>query len=169
MLHRVALTLALCCLAASLRAATWSLVGATGTWRFLRGTNETSLPNTAAWRAAGFNDAAFANASAPFWYDDVRPGGTQLTDMANRYGSIFHGKTFTVSNPAEIGALTLEAYCDDGYIAWINGVAVVRYNVGAGNPTINTFALGAASEPVPVIANATSAENSRWIPSGTGT
>ena len=77
-----------------------------------------------AWRSAGFNDAAFADAPAPFWYGDVRPGGTQLTDMLNSYTCIFLRKTFTANNVSEIGGLRLTYYVDDGFVAWINGQPV---------------------------------------------
>ena len=51
-------------------------------WRFLRGTNEASLPDITLWRTTnGFSDAAFQNAPGPFWYGDARTGGTQLNDM----------------------------------------------------------------------------------------
>src|SRR6185436_17551475 len=81
------------------------LLTTNSTWRFLRGTNEASLPDTTSWRSNTFNDAGFADAPSPFWYGDVRPGGTELTDMQNFYTCIFLRRTFVVSNVAEIGKL----------------------------------------------------------------
>src|SRR5213594_3896517 len=81
------------------------------TWRFLRGTNEASLPDITAWRNTNFNDAAFTDVPAPFWYGDVRPGGTQLLDMAgtgpNNYTCFFLRRTFMVNNAAQVGGLKL--------------------------------------------------------------
>src|SRR5947207_8874014 len=75
------------------------------TWRFLRGTNEASLPDTTAWRSNSFNDAGFSDAPAPFWYGDVRSGGTQLTDMQNNYTCFFLRKSFVVTNVSQVGGL----------------------------------------------------------------
>ncbi len=151
MFHRYLFLSAWLCLSFPALAA--DLVNTRSTWKFLRGTSEASQPNNASWRAIGFNDSAFANASAPFWYGDTQTGGTQLTDMRNNYRCIFLRQTFTVTAPGDISVLHLGAFCDDGYIAWINGVEVFRYNVPAGAPTINTFASGPISEPAPFDVN----------------
>lgn len=141
------LCLGLICLALPAQSAT--LFPTNSTWRFLRGTNEASLPNTAAWRNAGFNDAAFADAPSPFWYGDVRPGGTQLPDMLNTYTCVFLRKTATVNNAAQIGGLQLTYYIDDGFILWINGVEIYRENI-TGDPTTATLAANQATDPAPL-------------------
>ena len=120
------------------------------TWRFFRGTNEASLPDITEWRNTNFNDAAFADAPAPFWYGDIRPGGTQLLDMPgtgpNNYTCFFLRRTFMVNNPAQVGALKLDYFIDDGFIAWVNGVEVFRENV-SGDPTRLTLAASQAVDP----------------------
>ncbi|HEX5220958.1 MAG TPA: lamin tail domain-containing protein [Verrucomicrobiae bacterium] len=120
-------------------------------WRFRKGTSEASSP-TAAWRSASFNDAAagFTDASAPFWYGDVRTGGTQLNDMLNGYISIFLRHPFIIGNAAEVSSLRLRAFVDDGFVAWINGVEVARTNVAAAQPTYQTAANNAV-EPAPFV------------------
>jgi hypothetical protein len=140
--------LALLCLGHHpLRAA--DVISTGSSWRFLRGTNEASLPDTTQWRRLTFNDSTFANAPGPFWYGDAYPGGTVLTGMQNVYTCIYLRKTFVISNLADLASLQLGAFCDDGFIAWINGVEVVRYNVAAGEPTRSTLAIAAAPEPPP--------------------
>jgi hypothetical protein len=67
--------------------------------------------------------------------------------MQNVHTTLFFRKTFTVSNPTEIGGLIINAKCDDGFIAWINGVEVTRYNVSVPNPTIGDVALVSVAEP----------------------
>ena len=121
------------------------------TWRFRRGLSEASSP-VGAWRAVEFNDAAagFADAAAPFWYGDVRVGGTQLTDMQNRYSCIFLRRPFQIGNAAQVVSMRLRAYVDDGFVAWINGVEVARTNVADAEPTYQTLAANAA-EPVPLV------------------
>jgi len=120
-------------------------------WRLFKGRSEASSPNTAAWRGINFIDAAFTPGSAPFWYGDVLPGGTQLTDMMNQYTSIFLRRGFVLTNISDISSLKLSAFCDDGFIVWINGTEVQRYNVPAGNVAFNASASGAATEPVPTV------------------
>jgi hypothetical protein len=118
-------------------------------WRYFKGRSEASTPDTTAWRQLTFDDSAFTNAPAPFWYGDVLPGGTQLTDMINQYTSIYMRRTFTINNLSEVSGLRLGYRCDDGFIAWINGVEVLRYNVATGARPFNGTAIGAVTEPVP--------------------
>ena len=117
-------------------------------WRFFKGRTEASTPDTTAWRSVNFTDSAFTNAPAPFWYGDVYAGGTQLIDMQNQYTTIFLRRSFVLTNISDISSLKLSAFCDDGFIAWINGTEVQRYNVPAGVVAFNASAAGAATEPV---------------------
>ncbi|MDB6151803.1 MAG: hypothetical protein JWL90_256 [Chthoniobacteraceae bacterium] len=88
----------------------------------------------------------------PFWYGDILPGGTELTGMLNVHSSVFFRKSFTVADPAAIGGLILSAKCDDGFVVWINGVEVARYNVAATSPAFSGVATASVAEPPPVIA-----------------
>ncbi len=142
------LALALLCCTFTSRAAT--LVDANETWRFQRGTNEASSPDTTAWRGLGFDDAAFVDAPAPFWYGDVRTGGTQLTDMQNVYTCIFLRKTVSVTGASQIGGLRLRYFVDDGFVVWVNGTEVYREGV-TGEPTVATLAANQATDPAPLV------------------
>ena len=101
------------------------------------------------WRQIGFDDTGWLSGATTFWYGDVF-NGTQITDMQNNYSSLFFRKKFAVVNPADISELVLHAQCDDGFIAWINGREVARYNVPAGELPYNSYALQAAS-PDPAV------------------
>jgi hypothetical protein len=119
------------------------------TWRFQNGLSEASSPDTTAWRALGFDDSSWAELPAPFWYGDVQPApGTELTDMRNNYRCVFLRKTFAVGNPGDLSSLTLGAQSDDGFVAWINGHEVGRFNMPGGEPTIGTDSLPALPEPI---------------------
>ena len=73
--------------------------------------------------------------------------------MANNYTCVFLRRKFTVTDPYEFGALTLSAKCDDGYIAWINGVEVARYNHAGGfRALFDGLAVLSVPEPAPYIA-----------------
>src|SRR6185436_18318735 len=147
--NAVLLIWALCLVATSVPAI--PIFSTNSVWRFRRGNNEASLPVTA-WRLASYADTAagFADASAPFWYGDPRPGGTPLTDMQNSYSCIFLRRSFVIGNASPVTSLRLGAFVDDGFIAWINGVEVARTNISAGNPTFQTLATNAV-EPVPFV------------------
>jgi len=151
MTQKTFVALALICSALITQAAEISIFSTNATWRWLRGTSEASAPDASSWRSNSFNDAAFAPAPAPFWYGDVLPGGTQLTDMLGSYSCIFLRRTFVVTNVAEFSALRFGAQVDDGYVIWINGSERLRVNVagspGDPVPAATTFAANATEPP----------------------
>ncbi|HXJ73011.1 MAG TPA: hypothetical protein VNM37_09160, partial [Candidatus Dormibacteraeota bacterium] len=118
------------------------------TWGFFRGTNEASFPDTLEWTGATnrFDDSQFQSAPAPFWYGDIRAGGTQLTDMQGRYSCIFLRKSFALTNAPNIRALRLNYLVDDGLVVWVNGLEIWRENLLTTQPlTTNTLA---ADQPI---------------------
>jgi hypothetical protein len=130
------------------------LVTTNSAWRSFKGLAEPSPANLPAWRTIGFQDVSWAESKAPFWYgEDALFGGTgtQLTDMQNRYSSVFLRQRFTVTNPGSLESLELSARCDDGFIAWINGIQVAAFNPPTGTPTFNSLASANAPEPALLI------------------
>jgi prepilin-type processing-associated H-X9-DG protein len=123
-------------------------------WRWRKGTNEVSNPTTA-WRQPGFNDSAWLTGAMPFYYGPGGiTGGTVLSDMRYNYTTVYLRRTFVVADPAAFASLTLREVIDDGFIVWINGVEVQRYNVYAGEQPYDAgtpVAIG--SSPVEVSAN----------------
>ena len=63
-------------------AAPVTLVATNSAWRFARGTNEASLPDTTFWRMPEFADGGWVAGNAPFFYGEAVAGGTALPDMA---------------------------------------------------------------------------------------
>ncbi len=126
------------------------IVNTNATWKLFKGRAEASTPDTTAWRGINFNDSTFTDSPAPFWFGDVLIGGTQLTDMSGGYTTIYLRRTFVLNSLADISGLRLGYRCDDGFVLWINGVEVKRYNVPAGNLAYNGVASGAvAVDPAP--------------------
>jgi Chitobiase/beta-hexosaminidase C-terminal domain/Lamin Tail Domain/CotH kinase protein/Bacterial TSP3 repeat len=126
-------------------------------WRLFKGRTEASTPDPTAWRGVNFNDSAFTDAPAPFWYDatgdtSTLSGGTRLTDMQNVYTCLFLRRSFVLTNITEFSALRFGALIDDGYVVWINGAEVQRVNVGTPGSavSISTLATG-ATEPAPFV------------------
>lgn len=120
-------------------------------WRYFKGTAEPVPSDTTAWRASQFNDSQWPTGSAPFWYGESAlfgGTGTELADMQNAYSTVFLRRTFPVSNPAAFDTLDLESLCDDGFIAWINGIQVANVGGPTGQPRFNSLASLNANEPV---------------------
>ena len=138
--------------------ATWSytldtrtiLVQSNANWQFIKGLAEASTPADA-WRAPAFDDAGWSNAPTPFYYGDpyntAEIPGTLLSDMQNNYTSIYLRRQFTVANLSAVTNLLLTAQSDDGFLAWINGVEVVRFNLPAGEVPFSAVTLASTSEP----------------------
>src|SRR6185436_7289339 len=121
-------------------------------WRFIKGVAEASSP-TNAWRQIGFDDSSWSNAAAPFFYGDPYTNfpaniyGTELTDMRSNYTTIYLRKEFVVQNKNIMTNLVLNAQSDDGFIAYINGTMVARFNAGANNDLpFNAVSTGTATE-----------------------
>jgi Chitobiase/beta-hexosaminidase C-terminal domain/CotH kinase protein/Lamin Tail Domain/Bacterial TSP3 repeat len=116
------------------------------TWKYFKGRTEASSPTTA-WRSPGFNDSSWLSGAAPLGYGEPTVTfRTTLSDMPGGYTSVYLRRTFVVNNIAEIGSLELDTLSDDGYIAWINGVEVARFNVPGGSLAYNGTA-STAIEP----------------------
>ena len=129
-----------------------ALVQSNSNWRLFRGYSEASTP-TDAWLQPGFDDSTWSNSLAPFFYGDPYDNpfagitGTLLSDMQGNYSSIFLRREFTVDNLGAITNLLLNHQSDDGFVGWLNGVEVIRYNVPGGNLPFNGSASAAATEP----------------------
>lgn len=110
-------------------------------WRYFKGTTAPSTP-TSAWRSPDFNDLSWPTGSAPIYYGENLGSGTVLSDMRNGYRTFYARKPFTVPDAAAIDRLALRVWIDDGYIVWINGTEVARFNAPAGELTHTSVARG---------------------------
>ena len=116
-------------------------------WRYLKGFSEASNP-VYNWRGVAFNDSSWTLGVTPFFYGETL-NGTDLPDMRGAYSSVFMRKVFNVANPFAEGNLELTTRSDDGFIAWINGIEVFRYNMPDGDVPVSGSSLPALSEPIP--------------------
>ncbi|MGC8830247.1 MAG: lamin tail domain-containing protein [Verrucomicrobiia bacterium] len=127
------------------------LIESNSVWKFKKGTNEVSTPMNA-WRFLDYDDSGWSNALAPFFFGDTgytnaQNPGTLLSDMQSNYTCIFLRKQFFIPNLSAVTNLYLNAQSDDGFIAWINGVEVLRYNMPSGEIAYNGVASSSAPEP----------------------
>ncbi|MEY2407909.1 MAG: acid phosphatase type 7 [Verrucomicrobiota bacterium] len=127
------------------------LVQSNSTWRYLKGVAEASFPADS-WRQPGFDDSTWTLSPAPFLFGETTftnaaNPGTDLGDMANNgYSSVYFRKHFTIPNAGAVTNLLFNHQTDDGLIAWINGIEVLRYNMPTGAIPYNGSALTTANE-----------------------
>ncbi len=151
----IGIALGCACLVAALRAA--EVIPPDADWKYLKGTAEASLPDTTAWRQAGFDDSAWLSGQSAFFYENqpgsgtAYNGNTELTDMFGGYTCVFLRKTFVLSDPANLSELVFTAESDDGFVAWVNGHEIARFNLPEGDVAFNGTSLSALAEPVPPV------------------
>ena len=109
-----------------------TLVEQASTWRYFKGTG--APPSN--WNARTFDDGAWLNGRAGFGYGD-NDDNTVLSDMRNAYLSVYIRRGFTVADPSRVQTLRLEAWFDDGFVAYLNGTEVARKNVNGTPPAYN--------------------------------
>ena len=92
-------------------------------WLYYKG-NDHPSGGDLEWTEAGFDDSDWQSGDTPIRYGDGI-GGTVLTDMRNRYSTVFFRRTFSVPKAAQIAELELLVNYDDGFVVWINGEEVL--------------------------------------------
>lgn len=102
-------------------------------WRYL-------VPTAAVpvnWNMLSYNDAAWNQGPGGFGYgdgDDNTTFGSTIT--------CFQRIVFNISDVNAIDAAILNIDFDDGFVAYLNGVEITRYNVGVGQEGYNNLATG---------------------------
>jgi len=90
-----------------------------------------SSPPDAAWTTTTFNDAAWNTGTGGVGYGDEDDNTT-----INPAISVYCRYNFTLSYPDSITSLILDMDFDDGFVAYLNGIELARYNMGeAGSAT----------------------------------
>jgi hypothetical protein len=109
-------------------------------WKYFKGTREPSPGPTngptIAWTLPGFDETGWVAGSTGIGYGDG-DDATVLSDMANKYVSVYLRREFTVADPSALGNLLLSVDYDDGFVAYLNGTEVAR------STTMNAAATGA--------------------------
>ncbi len=122
-----------------------TLVSHSETWSYRRGTNEPQ----ADWRSLGaILDTTWLSGPGGFGYGDAAIQGeaTAISGMRNVHSSLYIRRAFTVTNSIDsLAQLQLKVDYDDGFVAYLDDVELVRANVaGASNAPVafNSFSLG---------------------------
>lgn len=100
-------------------------------WKWFPGKTEASTP-TNLWRTVSFDDSSWSPATTPLSYGKGETRGTVLTNMQGNFSSLFMRTHFNVASLEAADGLTIDFLSDDGFILWINGIEVLRYNVATG-------------------------------------
>jgi len=127
------------------------------TWKYIKGTAEPP----ASWKNRTFDDGAWSTGEAPIGYGEPDIV-TDLDDMRGNYRSFYARKEFEIPNPASVDDLVLYVNSDDGFVAYLNGVEVARYNV-TGNPPAHDDLANGAGEPTGLVAYDISAYKSNLV------
>ena len=115
------------------------LIPLNSTWNYVKGTAAPASD----WRTSDFNAAAWSSGPAPFYYGENLGAGTALPDMVDNYTTIYLRRAFSVADPSVVDRMALRVFIDDGYIIYINGREVARFNVASAEPAFNALAQGA--------------------------
>ena len=99
-----------------------TIVKAELVWRYLV---PLSTP-PANWRDLGFDDSGWLQGNGGFGYGD----GDDATILAPNTVSVLTRKTFNIVDTSLIGALTFTIDYDDAFVIYLNGVEMVRSNIG---------------------------------------
>ena len=117
-------------------------------WKLWRGKTPPSRPDYLEWIKLDYNDSEWEIADTPVFFGEKVETGTELTDMKSKYNSFFLRNKFYCPDPENITSATFRAKADDGFVAYINGTEVIRYNVETEIPKYNSRASDAAPEPL---------------------
>ena len=105
-------------------------------WRYFKGRSEPAPGQdgsaTADWALQGFDDSSWSAGSTGIGYADG-DDATTLSDMRNNYTSVYLRRNFTITG--DLANTVLDVGYDDGFVAYLNGTEIARYNMGdAGTP-----------------------------------
>lgn len=119
-------------------------------WKYFLGVTEASEPDITAWRQAAYNDSAWETGPTPTGYANPANNASESaiatfipSTQEAGYLSVFFRKKFSVTNPSA-AQFTLNVNVDDGFVAWVNGFEIGRYNFpDAVQPTVSSGASSA--------------------------
>lgn len=94
-------------------------------WKYFVGESEPPL----LWNSSGFDDEDWLEGAGGVGYGDFDDG----TTISNT-NSVYLRKTFTVSDTSDIASALLHLSYDDGFVAYLNGIEIMRSGNLIGTP-----------------------------------
>jgi len=107
-------------------------------WRYKSGA-AAEAAGSARWRELDFDDSDWKQGPSSLGYGDG-DDATLLTNMRNRYISVYARRSFQLADPKAFRQLVLSVRFDDAFVAYLNGVEVCRSKGlrGRGSPPAAT-------------------------------
>ncbi|TFC46643.1 fibrinogen-like YCDxxxxGGGW domain-containing protein [Cryobacterium shii] len=119
---------------------TTTFVNTGATWAYSFGA--TAPP--AGWQAPEYDSSTWSTGAAPLGWGQALLG-TTLTSPDPKPLTSYYRKSFDVADATKVATMTLTTRADDGIVAYVNGVEVLRKNINAGAVTSTTYATVAVS------------------------
>ncbi len=126
------------------------------TWRY----RDTGVAPPASWTQLAYDDSAWSSGAAELGYGDGdeatvvqdNPTPGYNSGETNRYITTWFRRMFTVTNAAQISALTARMIRDDGVVVYLNGNEIWRDNLPAVSDATTTASssISGASESVQI-------------------
>ena len=110
------------------------------TWKY----RDTGVAPPANWTTLAYNDSAWSSGAAELGYGDGDEVTVVQSGPAVHYITTWFRRTFTVTNAAQISALTARMIRDDGVVVYLNGTEIWRNNL-PGVSDATTLALSSIS------------------------
>ena len=85
------------------------------------------------WNTLAFNDEDWLSGASGFGYDD----GDDATFIPQGTTSVLVRRKFNINDIDKLNELFLDIDFDDGFVAYINGIEISRYNVNGVPPSFN--------------------------------
>ncbi len=92
-------------------------------WHYFKG--EQSPPS--GWKRNGFDVSNWQKGPSGLGYG-IGSNRTYLADMMGNYSSVYARHEFTVDNPQSVTGMNLSIVCDGPFIAYLNGLEMIRTN-----------------------------------------
>lgn len=114
-----------------------TLIPQLASWKYL----VTPSAPVASWKTIGYDDGSWGSGPAPLGFGEtyiatpIGFGG----NSADKYRTTYFRKSFTYT-PETLGSLTLTARYDDGFVAYLNGIEVLRRGLPTGTIAWSTLA-----------------------------
>jgi hypothetical protein len=93
-----------------------------------------------AWRAAGFNDAAWPSGTGLFYNEDAELPAAKSTLLNLGIVTYYFRTTFQFNGDPQSSEVRVRAVIDDGAVFYLNGVEVLRVNIPDGDVNAGTLA-----------------------------
>ena len=93
-------------------------------WKIFKGDKKAKFK----WNHRGFDDSKWLKGKSGFGYGNSK-SKTKLNDMKGKYDNIYVRHEFTVDDPDTIKGIILTIDSDGAFIAYLNGIEVIRSKV----------------------------------------